>query len=101
MSDQLPNPISGPNAWPLISGLKPTLAHYSGNILTRARKLIRLFALVLDLPATYFDGMFARPGAMCCILQHPPQAPTASTSTLGIRRPVHRVSNVTGEEEVL
>jgi len=75
--------MSGPNAWPSsIPGLKATLATYYGHILTLARRLIRLFAQVLELPETYFDHMFKIPGAMCRILHYPPQPP--SSTTLGI-----------------
>lgn len=74
--------MSGPNAWPSVPGLKPTLATYYGQILTLARKLIKLFAQVLDLPEAYFDHMFKTPGAMCRILHYPSQ-PLSST-TMGI-----------------
>ncbi|KAH7386381.1 putative isopenicillin N synthetase [Cadophora sp. MPI-SDFR-AT-0126] len=80
---QVPNAMTGPNAWPTVRGFKPTLAAYYGEVLTLARRLIRLFAQVLDLPPTYFDHMFAHPGAMCRILHYPPQPPTSSAFGIG------------------
>lgn len=55
------------------------MAAYYGKVLTLARRLIRLFAEVLELPPTYFDHMFRSPGAMCRILHYPSQPPTSST----------------------
>lgn len=75
--------MSGPNAWPSVPGLKGTLATYYGHTLTLARRLIRLFARVLDLPDTYFDHMFRTPGAMCRILHYPPQSPTSDNLGIG------------------
>ena len=62
---------------------KPTMAAYYAQILALARRLIRLFAQVLDLPATFFDHMFTHPGAMCRILHYPPQPPKSSTFGIG------------------
>ncbi|PVH82032.1 putative isopenicillin N synthetase [Cadophora sp. DSE1049] len=80
---QVPNAMTGPNAWPTVRGFKPTLAAYYGEILTLARRLIRLFAQVLNLPPTYFDHMFTHPGAMCRILHYPPQPPASSAFGIG------------------
>tara|TARA_R110002060_G_scaffold21050_5_gene28624 strand:- start:80 stop:1189 length:1110 start_codon:yes stop_codon:yes gene_type:complete len=80
---QVPNAMTGPNAWPTVPGFRPTLTAYYGEILTLARRLIRLFAQVLDLPPTYFDHMFTHPGAMCRILHYPPQPPTSSAFGIG------------------
>ncbi|QKX54117.1 uncharacterized protein TRUGW13939_01200 [Talaromyces rugulosus] len=65
---------SGQNLWPKA---KPEMRHdisqYYDHVLDLARKLIRLFALVLELPETYFDDMMQRPGSMGKILHYPPQ----------------------------
>ena len=58
------------------------MAAYYGEVLTLGRRLIRLFAQVLNLPPTHFDHMFKSPDAMCRILHYSPQAP--ASSTLGI-----------------
>lgn len=67
--------MSGPNAWPSVPGFKSTVAAYYAEVLTLARRLVRLFALVLQLPETYFDGMVRKPGAMGRLLHYPPQPP--------------------------
>lgn len=77
------SPLTGPNAWPCVPDFKPTMAAYYGQVLTLARRLIRLFAQVLDLPPTYFDHMFKIPGAMCRILHYPPQPPTTPSFGIG------------------
>ena len=75
--------LTGPNAWPSIPGFKHTMAAYYAQILTLARRLIRLFAQVLNLPSTYFDSMFETPGAMARILHYPPQLPTSTAFGIG------------------
>jgi isopenicillin N synthase-like dioxygenase len=72
--------MTGPNVWPSLSGFKETMKEYYASILSLARELVQLFALVLDLPRHYFDSKFLTPGAMCRLLHYPPQPRTAESA---------------------
>ncbi|KAI9729280.1 MAG: hypothetical protein M1834_006951 [Cirrosporium novae-zelandiae] len=78
--------MHGANQWPSsLPGLKPDVSTYFSHILILARRLIRLFALALNLPETYFDSMMARPGTMGKMLHYPTQSPTSQVAeALGI-----------------
>lgn len=70
------NVMAGENLWPSkVPELKPAVSAYYSSILTLARRLVKLFALALDLPETYFDAMFQTPGAIGRILHYFPQDP--------------------------
>lgn len=75
--------MSGPNAWPQYPGFRDVLSDYYGDVLTLARRLIRLFSEVLELPPNYFDSRVSRPGAMGRLIHYPPQSPNDPTA-LGI-----------------
>ncbi|KAM3423615.1 hypothetical protein BST61_g1038 [Cercospora zeina] len=75
--------MDGPNAWPRMPGFKQKVAAYYGQVLMLARRLARLFAQVLGLPATYFDSAVSRPGAMLRLLKYPAQDPN-DPEALGI-----------------
>lgn len=78
------NVMAGKNVWPSrIPELRDAVGEYYGDVLILARKLIKLFALALNLPETYFDKMFKNPGAMGRILHYFPQPPNDSEQ-LGI-----------------
>lgn len=69
------NPMEGPNAWPAMSGFKQNVAAYYGEVLMLARRIVRLFAKVLDLDEDYFDSAVVFPGAMLRLLKYPAQDP--------------------------
>jgi isopenicillin N synthase-like dioxygenase len=72
------NAMAGDNIWPESPvGFQKAIADYYGEVLRLARRLIRVLALGLDLPADYFDSMVSRPGALGNILHYPPQPPDA------------------------
>ncbi|KAK4632353.1 2-oxoglutarate-Fe(II) type oxidoreductase ppzC [Fulvia fulva] len=77
------SPMQGPNAWPQMSTFKPSVAAYYGEVLTLARRMVRLFATVLHLPPDYFDPAVRQPGAMLRLLKYPAQDPT-NPDALGI-----------------
>ncbi|KAL3421914.1 2OG-Fe(II)oxygenase superfamily protein [Phlyctema vagabunda] len=77
------NPMVGPNVWPDMPNFKPVLATYYGEVLTLARRLIKLFAEVLCLPPDYFDSLVSTPGAMGRLIHYPPQ-PAGDPNALGI-----------------
>ncbi|KAK5118715.1 hypothetical protein LTR85_007921 [Meristemomyces frigidus] len=68
--------MQGPNVWPSQPGFKTGVAEYYGEVLALARRLVRLFAEVLGLPADYFDQVVTHPGAMLRLLKYPAQDPT-------------------------
>lgn len=70
--------MQGPNAWPAQQGFKEHVAAYYGEVLGLARRLVRLFALVLGLPRNHFDSVITRPGAMLRLLKYPAQDPSKS-----------------------
>ncbi|KAI5357763.1 Putative oxoglutarate/iron-dependent dioxygenase, non-hem dioxygenase domain-containing protein [Septoria linicola] len=72
---QSANPMEGPNAWPAMSGFKQNVTAYYGEVLMLARRIVRLFAKVLDLDEDYFDSAMATPGAMLRLLKYPAQDP--------------------------
>ncbi len=52
------------NKWPAeaaIPGFRANMLAYMGTIEALCRKLVRLYALALDLPETFFDACFAEP----------------------------------------
>lgn len=67
--------LQGPNAWPSQPGFKTAVSIYYGEVLTLARRLARLFAVVLELPPNFFDDMITTPGAMMRLIHYPPQDP--------------------------
>ena len=67
--------MEGPNLWPTMPGFKDNVARYYSQVLTLARRIVRLFAKVLDLPENYFDSAVRRPGAMLRLLKYPAQDP--------------------------
>lgn len=77
--------VSGQNLWPETKPeLRRAIAEYYGQVLILARRLIRLFALVLSLPETYFDEMMQHPGSMGKILHYPPQPALGPDPPFGI-----------------
>ena len=52
----------GPNQWPEgLEGFRETIVDYQQDIVALGRKLLPIFAVALDLPPNYFDGMFTDP----------------------------------------
>ena len=67
--------MSGPNAWPSLQTFKPSVSAYYGELLTLARRMVKLFAKVLSLPEDFFDSAVTQPGAMLRLLKYPSQDP--------------------------
>ena len=71
-----PGPGHG-NVWPNetdLPGFYDAVRDYYSQILQLARHLFQLFALGLDLPANYFDGLMTHPGGIARLLYYPAQA---------------------------
>ena len=63
------------NRWPAdLSGFREVVVGYCDAMERLARKLVRLYARALDLPAEYFDGPFAEPQYKLRMTHYPPQA---------------------------
>ena len=80
--------LKGENVWP--KGLKPDcrehIFRYYGYALNLGRKLIKAFAVVLDLPESYFDDLFVRPGAIMRMLRYPPSTFNRDHPGIGAHR---------------
>lgn len=81
-SDWKDNPMSGENVWPDYPNFKDTVADYYGDVLSLARRMIKLFAEVLQLPPDFFDSLVSTPGAMGRLIHYPPQ-PANDPEALG------------------
>jgi isopenicillin N synthase-like dioxygenase len=82
-SANIESAMQGPNAWPSQPGFKEGVVAYYREVLGLARRLVRMFAVVLKLPSDYFDGLVTHPGAMLRLLKYPAQDPT-KPDALGI-----------------
>ena len=52
----------GPNQWPEeLEGFRETIVDYQQDIVNLGRNLLPIFAVALELPQHYFDGMFTDP----------------------------------------
>lgn len=72
-----PYELYGGNLWPnedVLPGFKETYLRYFHACLNLSRRLMRIFALFLDLDEGYFDEFVTDPGCMSRILHYPPQA---------------------------
>lgn len=75
--------MSGANVWPDHPSFKSTVSDYYAEILTLARRMIKLFAEVLLLPPDFFDSLVSTPGAMGRMIHYPPQT-ASDPNALGI-----------------
>lgn len=76
---------TGQNLWPDAKPeMRRDISQYYSHVLRLARKLMRLFALVLKLPEAYFDEMMQYPGSMGKVLHYPPQLAKGPDPPFGI-----------------
>lgn len=77
-------PLQGPNQWPdWLPGFQPTIAAYMAALEVVARRIVRGFALGLDLPVDFFDALFTKPTVFLRLLHYPPHPPQASADQFG------------------
>lgn len=63
------------NSWPSAQPeFRPAMYAYYNSVLEFSKKMMRIFALSLDLPEDYFDGAMKFPMTGIRILHYPPQA---------------------------
>lgn len=68
--------LYGNNQWPdddMLPNFSDTYIDYCAMMLELCRKLMRIFALALDLPEGYFDPMIRNPGVTSRMMHYPPQ----------------------------
>ncbi|KAK1142549.1 hypothetical protein N8T08_007524 [Aspergillus melleus] len=73
-----PDPFSlyGGNQWPsdeLVPGFRETYLRYFSQVLDLGRRMMRTFALALDLEEGFFDDKTKYPGATLRVMHYPPQ----------------------------
>ena len=72
-----PDVLSGrrfhaPNKWPSdLAGFRETTLAYMATLEALCQKLVKLYALALDLPETYFDACFAKPHMILRLSRYP------------------------------
>ena len=78
-------PLMGPNRWPAdLPELSVAVERYSSAIRACGNRLLRLFALALDLPPDHFLPVFAKPLARGSLLYYPPQSPAMGADQFGV-----------------
>lgn len=64
----------GLNQWPAdLPGFRDTALAYMSAMEALGQKLVRIYAVALDLPVDYFDAMFARPNMIQRFTHYPPR----------------------------
>lgn len=84
--------LYGGNQWPdqdTLAGFSQTYTQYCGTVLEFCRKLMRIFALSLDIPEGYFDSKIRNPGITSRMMHYPAQPATEAREGLG----AHTVSS--------
>lgn len=71
-----PYGLYGDNQWPsqdIFPNFTETYVEYCVMMLGLCRKLMRIFALALELPEEHFDSMTKNPGVTSRMMHYPPQ----------------------------
>ncbi len=78
-------PLMGPNQWPAdLPELRDAVERYALAMRACGNRVLRLFALALDLPPDHFLPLFARPLARGSLLYYPPQPPAMGADQFGV-----------------
>lgn len=81
---ELLQPLCGLNAWPEnFPGFREAMLAYYTAMHELSKKLIRVFALSLDMPEDHFDGMVDKPLATMRFLHYPPQKGQITEEQIG------------------
>jgi isopenicillin N synthase-like dioxygenase len=80
--DARKGPFAGANVWPMLPGFREVVSGYYAAVFELGRKLLRGFALALDLPETFFDRFVTAPPSQLRMLHYPPNP--APEVTVGI-----------------
>jgi len=76
------HPFAGPNVWPALPGFQAAVGGYYRAVFELGQRLLRGFALALDLPETFFDRFVNEPPSQLRMLHYPPNP--AADVTVGI-----------------
>lgn len=77
-------PLQGPNQWPeSLPEFRNLVETYYSALDTAARNLVRLMALALGVPETFFDPHFKTPTVYLRLLFYPPINPDADSDQFG------------------
>ena len=78
-------PLMGPNQWPAdFPDMQIIVDRYATAVRACGNRILRLFAIALDLPADYFEPLFAKPLARGSLLYYPPQPPAMGPDQFGV-----------------
>lgn len=78
--------LYGGNQWPdesTLAGFKGTYIEYCATVLEFCRRLMRIFALALDVPEDYFDSKIQTPGVTSRMMHYPAQPVGETREGLG------------------
>jgi isopenicillin N synthase-like dioxygenase len=79
------NPFFGPNVWPgEPAAFQPAFKAYFDGQLQFGVRMLRGFALALDLPEEYFGPLFTKPMSRVRACYYPPQHPDWQADAMGI-----------------
>ena len=79
------NPMIGANRWPaFVPRMPEVLNAYFEACVDLGQRLLRIFALALDVDPDYFTGSFARTISRGSILYYPPQPPELGDKQFGV-----------------
>jgi isopenicillin N synthase-like dioxygenase len=76
------DPFSGANVWPALPGFREAVGGYYRAVFELGQRLLRGFALALDLQETFFDRFVSAPPSQLRMLHYPPNP--AADVTVGI-----------------
>lgn len=68
------------NRWPELPGFRATTLAYMAALEALCQRLVRLYALALDMPETCFDAAYAQPHMILRLSHYPPLDPGADSS---------------------
>lgn len=78
--------LYGDNQWPgnvVLAGFFETYTGYCATVLELCRKMMRIFAIALDVPENYFDSKIQNPGVTSRMMHYPAQPVGVSREGLG------------------
>ena len=81
-NDTRQHPFAGPNVWPALPGFRDTVSGYYAAVFELGQRLLRGFALALELPEQFFDRFVIAPPSQLRLLHYPPNP--AADVTVGI-----------------
>lgn len=85
LADLAAVPLMGPNQWPdFPPAMQPALSAYFEACIALGRRLLRLFALALDIEPDYFSHGFERTMSRGSTLYYPPQSAEQGAEQFGI-----------------